>query len=92
MNPVAVLRRHFANVERSRQMLEEIREGVANLTDVTNRHMVKLVDMLERAAAEAASTGVERQQRQLASRSISVGSVRLRAPFPVARNTVSNDH
>ena len=53
MNPIAVLRRYFANVERSRQMLEEIREGVANLTDVTNRHLVKLIEIMEPAAEEA---------------------------------------
>jgi hypothetical protein len=51
MNPIAVLRRHFANVERSRQMLEEIREGIANLTDVTNRHLMGLAQIIEEAKA-----------------------------------------
>jgi hypothetical protein len=53
MNPIAVLRRHFANVERSRQMLEEIREGIANLTDVTNRHLMRLAEIMAEAANEA---------------------------------------
>ena len=52
MNPIATLRRHFANVERSRQLLEEIREGVANLTDVTNRHLIKLQELMEQAIGE----------------------------------------
>jgi hypothetical protein len=53
MNPIAILKRHFANVERSRQLLEEIRDGIANLTDVTNRHLVKLTETIEVATDEA---------------------------------------
>jgi hypothetical protein len=53
MNPIASLRRHFANVERSRQLLEEIREGVANLTDVTNRHLIKLQELMQEAIADS---------------------------------------
>jgi hypothetical protein len=44
MNPIRTLKRHFANVERSTQLLAEIREGIANLTDVTNRHLIKLIE------------------------------------------------
>ncbi|MGD0429885.1 MAG: FkbM family methyltransferase [Acetobacteraceae bacterium] len=49
MNPVAAIRRHFATTERSRQMLEEVREGIANQTDVTNRHLARLVDVMAEA-------------------------------------------
>ncbi len=52
MNPLAAIRRHLANVERSRQMLEEIREGLDNLTNVTNRHLVRLVELTEAATME----------------------------------------
>jgi len=52
MNPIRALRRHFANVERSRQLLEEIREGIANLTDVTNRHLIKLIEETQLANAQ----------------------------------------
>jgi hypothetical protein len=52
MNPIVSLRWHFANVERSRQLLEEIREGVANLTDVTNRHLIKLQELMQEAPAQ----------------------------------------
>jgi hypothetical protein len=47
MNPIAAVRRYCANIERSRQILEEIREGIANLTDVTNRRLVKLTEIME---------------------------------------------
>jgi len=52
MNPLASIRRHFANVERSRQLLEEIREGIANLTDVTNRHLVRLTEIMDEATKD----------------------------------------
>jgi len=53
MNPIRTLKRHFANVERSTQLLAEIREGIANLTDVTNRHLIKLIEETQLAAAPA---------------------------------------
>jgi hypothetical protein len=53
MNPIDSLRRHFANVERSRQLLEEIREGVANLTDVTNRHLIKLQELMQEVITDS---------------------------------------
>lgn len=53
MNPILILKRHFANVERSTQLLAEIREGIANLTDVTNRHLIKLIEETQLAAARA---------------------------------------
>jgi hypothetical protein len=53
MNPIRTLRRHFANVERSAQLLAEIREGIANLTDVTNRHLIKLIEETQLANARA---------------------------------------
>ena len=80
MNPIAVLRRYFANVERSRQMLEEIREGVANLTDVTNRHLVKLIEIMEAASADARRTDVEHWQVPVASRGAPSDPSRRRAP------------
>jgi hypothetical protein len=40
-------------------MLEEIREGIANLTDVTNRHLVKLIEITEAAAEEAKRSSTE---------------------------------
>jgi len=52
MNPLAIIRRYFANVERSRQMLEEIRAGLDNLTEVTNRHLIKLIEIMEEATKE----------------------------------------
>ena len=57
MNPIATLRRHFANVERSRQLLEEIREGIANLTDVTNRHLVRLTEIMDEATRDEKHDG-----------------------------------
>jgi hypothetical protein len=53
MNPIDSLRRHFANVARSRQLLEEIREGVANLTDVTNRHLIKLQELMQEVITDS---------------------------------------
>jgi hypothetical protein len=53
MNPIAVMKRYLENVERSRQLLEEIRAGIANLTDVTNRHLVRLIELTDEAAQEA---------------------------------------
>lgn len=53
MNPIRTLRRHFANVERSTQLLAEIREGIANLTDVTNRHLIKLIEETQQANLRA---------------------------------------
>ncbi|MGD0429884.1 MAG: hypothetical protein ABSA58_02220 [Acetobacteraceae bacterium] len=57
MNPLASIRRHFANVERSRQLLEEIREGIANLTDVTNRHLVRLTEIMDEATRDEKHDG-----------------------------------
>lgn len=37
MRPLAALRRLFGNSDRSTQLLAEIREGIANMTDVMNR-------------------------------------------------------
>jgi hypothetical protein len=48
MNPIAVLKRYLANVERSRQMLEEIRAG-------------KLIEITELAAADAKRSSIERR-------------------------------
>ncbi len=53
MNPIRTIKRHFANVERSTQLLAEIREGIANLTDVTNRHLIKLIEEAQLAAAKS---------------------------------------
>jgi len=52
MNPIRTLKQHFANVERSTQLLAEIREGIANLTDVTNRHLIKLIEETQLAKAQ----------------------------------------
>ena len=57
MNPIRTLKRHFANVERSTQLLAEIREGIANLTDVTNRHLIKLIEETQLAASESEQSG-----------------------------------
>jgi len=59
MNPIRTLKRHFANVERSTQLLAEIREGIANLTDVTNRHLIKLIEETQTAATRNEHAGVE---------------------------------
>ena len=83
MNPIAALRRYFANIERSRQLLEEIREGVANLTDVTNRHLIKLVEIMELAVEETklaeARDGASARDQQ---KNIPGGSAPPRARFP----------
>ena len=39
MNPIRSLRTAFGNLARMVQLLAEIREGVANLTDVVNRKL-----------------------------------------------------
>ena len=55
MNPIAVLKRHFANVERSRQLLTEIREGVANLAELGDRHLTKLAEVQADKAEKSAA-------------------------------------
>jgi hypothetical protein len=65
MNPIAALKRHFENVERSRQLLEEIREGVANLTDVTNRHLIKLAELMELAIEQANDPNSQTQPAEI---------------------------
>ncbi len=48
MNLIATLRQFFMNVERSRHMLEGIMEGVANQTELINRHMMTLTEIADR--------------------------------------------
>jgi hypothetical protein len=64
MNPVAVIRRHLESAQRSRQMLEEVREGIANQTDVTNRHLMKLTEIMAKAAEEAKRAEARRVEAQ----------------------------
>lgn len=47
MNPIRILKRFFINVDRSAQLLAEIREGVANMTDVMDRRLSKIASELE---------------------------------------------
>ena len=56
MNPVRVLKNAFINLSNSAQLLAEIREGVANMTDVIDRRMKHLsgtVAALESMRGEA---------------------------------------
>jgi hypothetical protein len=48
MRLIATLRQFFMNVERSRHMLEGIMAGVANQTEVINRHMMTLTEIADR--------------------------------------------
>lgn len=41
MNPFRALRQVFINQSRSVQVLEEIRQGIANLTDVLNQRLIE---------------------------------------------------
>jgi ElaB/YqjD/DUF883 family membrane-anchored ribosome-binding protein len=52
------LRRTFGNVDRSTQLLAEIREGIANMTDVLNRSSLAQ----QQAQADAARTALRSEQ------------------------------
>jgi hypothetical protein len=84
MNPVAVIRRHLESAQRSRQMLEEVREGIANQTDVTNRHLMKLTEIMAKAAEEAKRAETRRAEAQRLSAAKEKWSVTTEPPRQAA--------